>query len=674
MPDTAQQNVQSMASAASDRRLFFEQLLMQMVTQLEAFGGLVWECSAETPRAICQQHRADRDDLKLGLTRSAHEQFLIQAMQRRQPEVIFPKTTDQQAASGETTNGQPAIVTGPITRDDSKVLIELFFDATESKETFQHRIAEVGQTCEAVAMCQLPPWPSGPRSPQQPGAAPTEPGKPAIEPRGLRHVSVDQFAHAIHQTLDPVETAREIANESRRAIDCDRVSVLRRRGGRFHTVSISGQPTVNRRSNTVRLLENVAAKVFPTRLPFEFPGESAVPPQIDRPLQKYLAQSPARTLIAVPFFDRPAQLAPVPGKPPEVRKLIGGMIIEHFNEQLDAGEIRDSVDTVSRHAGDAWRNSWQHQNLFLYPLWKWLGKSKILLAAKHLPKTIAAALAIVALTCALIFIPAPFRMSCSGHLRPVIRHNVFPNMDGVVDEVLVGHGEQVVEGQPLLLMVNLDLEYRINEVDGQIDELQQMIRSTRQVQLSGDDSDQARLQQQNLRGQQVELESLEKSLALLIERRTGLSINSPINGEVMTWDVRDQLLQRPVTVNERLLEIADTDGAWELELNLPDRKVGHFLKAWQPGGDKIQVEFMSAAEPGEIYHGHVTEVGTTTELTADQEQVLKIRVAIDSDELPLKQSRSGVSAYIKIGKRSLGYVWLHPVQEFFQSRVLFPLW
>ena len=54
------------------------------------------------------------------------------------------------------------------------------------------------------------------------------------------------------------ETAFTVANEGRRLIGCDRVSVLVRRGTRCRLVAVSGVATVNRRANAVRALERLA--------------------------------------------------------------------------------------------------------------------------------------------------------------------------------------------------------------------------------------------------------------------------------------------------------------------------------------------------------------------------------------------------------------------------------
>src|SRR5690606_17228017 len=62
----------------------------------------------------------------------------------------------------------------------------------------------------------------------------------------------DQFARLVHDNLDIRDTAYTIANEGRRLIECDRVSVAMLRGGKAKVIAISGQDSIENRSNIVQ--------------------------------------------------------------------------------------------------------------------------------------------------------------------------------------------------------------------------------------------------------------------------------------------------------------------------------------------------------------------------------------------------------------------------------------
>ena len=53
--------------------------------------------------------------------------------------------------------------------------------------------------------------------------------------------------------------------------------------------------------------------------------------------------------------------------------------------------------------------------------------------------------------------------------------------------------------------------------------------------------------------------------------------------------------------------------------------------------------------------------------------MVKVDVAIDRGALTEPRPGATVIARIHCGRRSLGYVWLHEVWEFIQTRILFRL-
>ena len=96
----------------------------------------------------------------------------------------------------------------------------------------------------------------------------------------------------------------EIANEVRRVMNCDRVSVVQWKGSRCKIIAISGQPSVNHRSNTVQSLRKLSERILPLRTMFWYPCDAALPTQIESPLNSYLAESSTRALVLVPSGSR----------------------------------------------------------------------------------------------------------------------------------------------------------------------------------------------------------------------------------------------------------------------------------------------------------------------------------------------------------------------------------
>src|SRR5205823_435657 len=73
---------------------------------------------------------------------------------------------------------------------------------------------------------------------------------------------LEAFARQIHGSLNPMEVAYLVANEGRRLIECDRVSVAQRRGRKTQVEAVSGADVVEKRSNLVRLMAKLMDKVL----------------------------------------------------------------------------------------------------------------------------------------------------------------------------------------------------------------------------------------------------------------------------------------------------------------------------------------------------------------------------------------------------------------------------
>ena len=280
---------------------------------------------------------------------------------------------------------------------------------------------------------------------------------------------------------------------------------------------------------------------------------------------------------------------------------------------------------------------------------------------------------------AMLLIQIDFRMTCDGVLIPESRRNVFANISGVVREVFVDHGQKVEKDQPLVRMENIELDQQISTAAGKSEELTALISSVR-TSMSETRGENEAPRTENIAALEAQLKSVERELTLLKDKAKRLTITSPIEGSVVTYDVNDILRDRPVQRVDALMEVADLEGNWQLELDLPDRKIGHVLRAFEENDRKpLDVEFILAADPGETLKGKLIEVGQTTEMLPERGQHLRLKVEVEKQSLSIKQLRSGVAyiycgvdAYIYCGKCSLGYAIFHPVKEFVQTKVLFP--
>jgi hypothetical protein len=148
---------------------------------------------------------------------------------------------------------------------------------------------------------------------------------------------------------------------------------------------------------------------------------------------------------------------------------------------------------------------------------------------------------------------------------------------------------------------------------------------------------------------------------------------------IVTWQVRDLLLLRPVEKGQVLMSVADKTGPWELEIKMPDDRLGHINRAAaeaRQAGRELEVDYILATDPGTRHYGTVKEIHEQAEVRGEEGNTVLVRVTIDPSRHEKEELGAGasVTARISCGKRSLGYVWFHDVLAFIQTQVLFRLW
>jgi hypothetical protein len=318
-------------------------------------------------------------------------------------------------------------------------------------------------------------------------------------------------------------------------------------------------------------------------------------------------------------------------------------------------------------------NALEHHSLFLLPLWRALGNARWVVEARMLPRAIGVAIVLAAAVLALVVIPSDFDLPARGKLLPSIRRDIFAQTDGVVVDVPVRHEQLVQQDEVLCKMTNSNLEVEQANLLGRKHTTLERIHSAQRLQL--DDRRLTVEERNRLAGELLELaqvdESIDRELGLLEQKLQQLIVRTDMAGQVVTWNVRDALLRRPVEKGQVLVSVVDPQGPWELELYVPERRMGHIARAAREFAAGLTVTFMLATHPGQEFTGQVVEMHRSAELHGDNGNSVILRVAIDKESLPELRCDSSVTARIHCGSRSVGYVWFHEVIETLQAKVLF---
>src|SRR5262249_46915877 len=116
---------------------------------------------------------------------------------------------------------------------------------------------------------------------------------------------LESFARQIHGSLKPLEVSYLIANEGRRLIDCDRVSVGVRAGRKAKVEAVSGCDVVEKRSNPVARMRSPSHPSLPggEKLVYTAPKDDSLPPPVLHALDAYLAESNSKLLVVLPLRD-----------------------------------------------------------------------------------------------------------------------------------------------------------------------------------------------------------------------------------------------------------------------------------------------------------------------------------------------------------------------------------
>jgi hypothetical protein len=272
---------------------------------------------------------------------------------------------------------------------------------------------------------------------------------------------------------------------------------------------------------------------------------------------------------------------------------VGVLVAEWFSSSSFEGGRRARVELVSDHGRVALSNALDHTSLPLFGLLDLLGKSRVLTTARNLPRTVAALAAGVAALAALVFIPAELRLEGKGTLEPVHRRDVFAGIDGVVESIGEGvaHGADVVEGQLLASLRNTDLEVSLTDVLGRKASSEEQLVSTQRALLEDNkiSADERTRMSGRVAQLKREIESLEEQRKLFLAKKKYLEVRSPIDGVIVTWQVRDRLVLRPVEKGQVLMSVADKTGPWELEIKMPDDRLGHVNRAAAEASAGLQI-------------------------------------------------------------------------------------
>jgi|TARA_B110000495_G_scaffold200745_1_gene216606 multidrug efflux pump subunit AcrA (membrane-fusion protein) len=648
---------------------FYPELLSRIITALAAAGGAVWLLDEDRQLTLQYQINAEPAILEDDSEDATRHTRLIQRVANSGQSVLVPPYSGTTDGEGE---GNPTgflLCLGALQHDgQNDGLIEIFQRPGTAPDTQRGYLRFLQQMCELAAE-----WLRSQKL-------------RTLGDRQTLWQQADSFARATHESLDLKETAYIVVNEGRRLIGCDRVSVAIKKGRKCKVQAISGQDTIENRSNIVTALNNLATRVVAAGEPLWHDGATDdLPPQIEEALEDYVDQSYGRNIAVLPLREPERRLGVDndSGAAGEIDRdnahrgeVIGALIVEQIESDIPEDIFRARCDLVYEHGTRAIANSRAHSNLFLMPLWRALGRATWVLRARTLPKTVGVVGLILGLVLSLTFVNKDFNLEAEGTLLPdpESKHEIFAPIDGEVVAVLFDHNDKVKKGDTLIELRNRDIDIQLADIEGQI-----LTNLAEQTKVQGQLSRRQLLKPAEERSLQAEKNELRVKYNVLIQkqelqkqRAEDLIIRSPIDGTVVSWDVEKTLRSRPIMTGQVLMEVADLDKPLMLEVELPEKREGHLDEYLAEQGllgtdGSLSVTYILATDPDEPLAAvlELNSISMRADANEEHGAVIKMRAIPDQASLRELQPRPGAKVIAKIycGRRSSGFVFFHEIYE-----------
>lgn len=654
--------IQQLAQSDCTVEEFYDGFLSRVTSALASMGGAIWRVNDNGRLELQFQINLSQTELAGNeKAQLSHDLLLRKITSSNEPVLVQPNS-----GSGEADDaGNPTSALLVIERlvVDQKVvgLVEVFQRAGSGPTTQRGYLRFLVQMCEIAS--------------------------DFLKNKKIRNYQqqqelwekLEQFIRASHHGLDPKQTAFTIVNEGRRLVDCDRVSYAKREGSKYSIEVVSGLDSIDRRADEIKKLGALATSVVKGEKELWYNGDTEnLPPQIEKRVQEYVDRSHSKVVCVIPLRETQKNDIvedPEPEKSKAKKEVLGALIFERLGDTRIDNSFKKRVEVVSAHACDSLTNSIKHNSVFLMPLWQTIGRTKIFSRAA-MPRWAIVLSVLAIVTAILCFLPWNFELSADGKLIPVTRYEVYAPYDGQVELGLTPNddGEYFVEANQIFARINsIDLQSELTKVDSDLTlertSYQGKINERKNPDLTV--AENARLDQE-IQAAAARFNGLLEERKVILSQIKSLDIASKGRGRVVDWQVENKLQDRQVSRGEHLMTIVDEAGDWEIELEMLEKKFGHFANARAELKGQ-EVTFVLSSLPNEKFTGEVQSIDQKADVRSEKGNVILVKIRIDKEDVPesLRLYGATVSARIYCGERSLGYVLFREVYETLQRNVFF---
>ena len=484
----------------------------------------------------------------------------------------------------------------------------------------------------------------------------------------------NEVTQSVGQHIRIKPAIHETVNQLRDYLKADRVTLCFKHGKKCVVKGVSNQAIFNKRSNVIRRIEQLATRVANLEQMMWFPKEDGdYAASLQKLVDRYFESANSVSVCVIPLYaegkrrDDPEDIAATIQSDDQRRECIGVLVVERMDEPLQKARVIRRWSRVEKSISDSINNARTYDSLFLMPVWRKLGAFADFYRGHTMRKAWLITAAVVAAIASLIVIPGDFKLRGDGVIQPVERQHVFAETDGIVEQIQFVDGQTVGKDDLLLKLTNPDLSARIAEVEGKLKEEEQQLRTVtlQRVGREFESDDELRDLVRQTTASEARIDGLQKQLSILKQNESQLKIYSPMAGQVITWDSKQRLIDRPVDRGDRLLTIAKSDSEWEVELRVPDKRAGYMLSRWYQN-ESMKASFVLASNPREVFEGNITEIAPGSNVDdKDNENVVRVRIRLTQEEfqkIQFAKPGTTIIGHVYCGRASIGYCKLY---EFF---------
>jgi len=243
-------------------------------------------------------------------------------------------------------------------------------------------------------------------------------------------------------------------------------------------------------------------------------------------------------------------------------------------------------------------------------------------------------LALLAILAALLLVPVPLRVKCGCQLEPVARRFVAAPFDGPLEQTFVEPGDVVAQDQLLARMDGRDIRWELAGARADV----QRVAKEHAGHVATHESGKAEVARH-------EVDRLQLRTQLLEARDQDLDVRSPIDGIVVTGDLRE-VEGMPLQKGQVLFEVAPLN-EMVVELAVPEDDVAYVHRG-------MRVRIRLDAFPLQRHDARVDRIHPRSEIR-DDENVFVAEVPLHNEQRQLHPGMRG-RAWISAGKARLGWV------------------